>query len=162
MQKQDIALLFDYNSWANQRMLSTAEQVSVAQFTAPTAFPHGSLHHSLIHMLDTEYGWRMLLQHGQQTALLTEAELPTLERIVARWREEEQAMRDYLASLTDESIAAVVHHVDHGGTRERILWHYLLHIVNHGTQHRSEIAAVLTSCGHSPGDFDFTYFLSER
>ncbi len=162
MQKQDIHLLFDYNIWANRRVLSTAEHVSTEQLTAPTAFPYGSLHHTLIHMLDTEYGWRMLLQHDQQTGLLTEDELPTLDHIVARWRGEEQAMRHYLAGLTDEALAGVVRYTVDEGTRKPVLWHALLHVVNHGTQHRSEAAAMLTGYGHSPGDFDFTFFLSER
>lgn len=46
--------------------------------------------------------------------------------------------------------------------RERLLWHCLLHVVNHGTQHRSEAAAILTGYGRSPGDLDFTAFLNEQ
>jgi len=49
-----------------------------------------------------------------------------------------------------------------GIVRERVLWHCLLHVVNHGTQHRSEAAALLTSYGQSPGGLDFTLFLNEH
>ena len=72
-------------------------------------------------------------------------------------------MRDYLAGLTDDDLIGIVRYTtDTGLQRERVLWHCLLHVVNHGTQHRSEAAALLTEYGHSPGDLDFTMFLNEQ
>jgi uncharacterized damage-inducible protein DinB len=72
-------------------------------------------------------------------------------------------MRDYLASLTDDDLTDLVRYtVDTGQKRERLLWHCLWHVVNHGMQHRSEAAAILTGYNHSPGDLDFTLFLNEQ
>jgi uncharacterized damage-inducible protein DinB len=43
----------------------------------------------------------------------------------------------------------------------RLRWHLLYHVFSHGIQHRSEAAAMLTDYGQSPGNIDFTIFLSE-
>jgi uncharacterized damage-inducible protein DinB len=38
----------------------------------------------------------------------------------------------------------------------------LVHVVNHGTQHRSEAAALLTAAGRSPGELDLINYAEER
>jgi uncharacterized damage-inducible protein DinB len=54
-----------------------------------------------------------------------------------------------------------VHYKYRDSSRDRILWRCLYHLANHGTQHRSEAAALLTKFDHSPGDLDFNVFLDE-
>jgi uncharacterized damage-inducible protein DinB len=163
MELQDVMLMFDYNYWATERLLAAAVNVSQEEYAAPTAFPRGSLRGTFIHLLDTEYGWRILLQQGVETPDLTEAEFPTLEAFEHRWHEEETSMRGYLAGLKDEDVTGTIRYTTPKGIkRERVLWHCLYHVVNHGTQHRSEAAAILTDLGHSPGDLDFTFFMTER
>ena len=42
------------------------------------------------------------------------------------------------------------------------LWQQMIHLVNHTTQHRSEVAAVLTRLGRSPGWLDFLLYVDEQ
>lgn len=163
MNTQDIKLIYEYNYWSNKRILVASAKVSHEKFSAPASFPYGGLRGTLLHILDAEWGWRMFLQNNDWSAPdLNEAEFPTLLEFESRWRAEETEMRTYLASLKDEDL--IVHRyykTSEGDSRDRILWHCLLHVVNHGTQHRSEAAALLTDYGSSPGDLDFTVFLNE-
>jgi uncharacterized damage-inducible protein DinB len=159
MNRADITLLFEYNYWANKRILTAASRISPEQFVAPTAFPRGSLRATLLHILDAEYGWRELLDHRREVPDLAPADFPSVAAVEALWAKEEAAMREFLATLTDEKLNMVVRYTNlQGIQRERVLWHGLFHVVNHGTQHRSEAAAMLTDFGQSPGDVDFSIF----
>jgi uncharacterized damage-inducible protein DinB len=62
MHIQDIRDLYDYNYWANHRLLARAEQVSAEQFVAASSHSYGSLQGTLVHALDAEWNWRLMLQ----------------------------------------------------------------------------------------------------
>jgi len=159
---QDIRLLYNYNYWANGRILATAKSVTESQFLAPSEFPFGSLHGTLLHIFDAEYGWRQLFETNSFGKDLDRALVSNLQSLVEQWRREEQAMRAYLDRLSDEDMNIhLIYTADNGEPRDRVLWHCLVHVVNHGTQHRSEAAALLTRYGQSPGNLDFTVFLTE-
>ena len=165
MNTSDILTLYEYNYWANQRIMAASARVSLEQFVAPTGHNYGSLRGTLVHTLEGECAWRMLYQRQtlEHFGAMKEEDFPTLDVLARRWSEDERAMRDYLAGLTDGDLAGHLRYTtDEGDQRDRPLWHCLFHVVNHGTQHRSEAAAILTGYDCSPGDMDFTAYLNEQ
>ena len=152
--------LFDYNYWVNERILATAAGLSPEQFTAPGPVSHGSLRDTLVHTLSAEWAWRQRCEGSSPEALLSQEDFPDLKSLARRWKEEEESMRTFLAALTDEDLASIIRYTRTGGTWiETPLWQILLHVINHGTQSRSEAAVILTQFGHSPGDLDYMIFL---
>jgi uncharacterized damage-inducible protein DinB len=170
----EIKLMFDYNNWANRRILETSAGVSQAQYAAIThcGFGRPSLRGTLVHMLDSEWQWRITCQgfydqplrdEEYEATILTEDQFPTLAALEERWKSERQEMQAYLATLTDEKLNSPIRYViEQGVIRDWVLWQVLYHCVDHATEHRSEAAAQLTGYGQSPGDLDFTLFLLER
>jgi uncharacterized damage-inducible protein DinB len=163
MNPSDLQLLYQYNEWANHRILAATERLTLDQFVAPASYPYGGVRGTLVHTLEAEFAWRTRLQYINDTFEdMLEPQFPAFERLKTRWEVEHIAMRDYLASLTDADTVRLVRYPVQAGYRERICWHIVVHMVNHGTQHRSETAAMLTDFGQSPGDLDFTMFLNEK
>jgi uncharacterized damage-inducible protein DinB len=163
VQKAEIHSLFQYNHWANQRILQAAEHISPAQFLTPVPVSHASLRGTLVHILAAEMLWRKRCQEGLSPAsLLAEEQFPTFELLQSAWQTEEAAWQAFLNTLNDEALGRIVHYTNTKGFPfETSLWQILLHIVNHGTQFRSEAAVILTSHGHSPGDLDYIVFLRQ-
>jgi uncharacterized damage-inducible protein DinB len=162
MKIQDILLLYEYNYWTNDLLLTHCEALTEVQFTEPHPYSFGSIQATMIHVLDAEWGWRLRMQNLPDAPELTTAELPTLAALRARWEQEKTDTYAWLHQLKDEDLDGVIRYPAGDEIRERVLWHCLYHVVNHGTQHRSEVAALLTGYGHSPGDIDFTLFLRKR
>ena len=156
-----IHTIYSYNYWANARILETAVNLSQAQFVAPARMSHGGLRGTLVHTLAAEWIWRKRCQERVfPTIMMAAAEFPTLAALRERWEEEETAMRAYLAGLTEAELNQVVNYATTSGRpMENILWQILVHLVNHGTQTRSEAALILTGYDYSPGDLDLIYYV---
>lgn len=117
-----------------------------------------------MHTLSAEWVWRMRCHERKApTAMFPEDQFPTLETLRLRWAEAEHHMRAFLTRLTDQDLLSPLKYRRTGQQAEEdVLWHILAHVVNHGTQHRSEVAVLLKDYGTSPGEIDIIMFIKER
>ncbi|HET7341749.1 MAG TPA: DinB family protein [Methylomirabilota bacterium] len=154
-----VRTMYRYNAWANVRILDTAAALTHEQLAAPGGASFDSVRDTLIHVVNGQWLYLERWQ-GRSPRAWPEPAPADLATIRARWERVEADTRTFLGALTEARAAAVVEYVNMEGQRWAYpLWQQLLHQVNHATQHRSEIAMVLTRLGHSPGWLDVLYFI---
>jgi uncharacterized damage-inducible protein DinB len=152
MQLSDIRFLFAYDRWATTRILDASVDLDEAIWSATNIVDERGLGGILVHQLGAAQRWRHGLTGAPGEAPRPELEpLPDLATLRASWESEWAGydawfdrMDPAWLDLEEEGIS---------------LWQALAHVVNHGTQHRSEVAALLTAAGHSPGDLDMVDYI---
>lgn len=150
----EIRDLFAYDRWATERVLRALEGIDDATWSRSNVIDERGLGGILIHMLGAHQRWRHGLADDGIEARPEREPLPSPAELRARWAAEWPAMDRFLASIDDAWLARDDEGVPFAGM--------LRHLVNHGTQHRSEAAVLLTQAGRSPGDLDMIEWLEER
>ena len=156
MQADEIRSLFAYDRWATRRVLSVLDGLDPAVWARPNVVGERGLGGILVHHLGASQRWRVGLEsQGDDNGPEPEREpLPTADELRRRWEAEWAAVDAWLPALSDEFVAYVFEGVP--------VWQMLVHVVNHGTQHRAEAAALLTAEGRSPGDLDLIVYAEEQ
>jgi uncharacterized damage-inducible protein DinB len=146
MRSDDIRFLFAFDRWATDRVLAVIDGVDDALWSTPNAIGERGLGGILVHHLGATQRWRHGLSGSSESPRPEREALPTPAGLIAAWRLEQSAWDRWIPSLDDTALLSVEEEIP--------MWQLLAHVVNHGTQHRSEAAVLLTSAGRSPGDLD--------
>ncbi len=153
---------YDYTYWANQRYFAVAEGLSEEQLFREQGHSWGNVHGILVHMMSSEWVWFQRWHGTSPKGHLDAAEYPTLGELKKRWSEVEADMRAFIDGQTDASLQAPLTYSNFRGETFHVpLWQMLVHVVNHETHHRGELAAVyaLMDVQH-PEDEMIQYFLT--
>jgi uncharacterized damage-inducible protein DinB len=146
MQRADIAYLFGFDRWATARVLDATVGIDETTWSAPNAIGERGLGGILVHHLGASQRWRHGLTGSDETPRPEREPLPTVDALRAAWEIEWEADAAWAEAMDAAWLDATDHEIPY--------WQMLAHVVNHGTQHRAEAAALLTAAGHSPGDLD--------
>lgn len=163
MTVEDLETLYDYNRWANNCLWPVLFQMTSEEFTRPVAGGHGSIRHTLVHMLSAEWGWLERCGGATRGPALQAREYPTVSSIVEQWGSVEAQTSAFLSTLEDAHLERVVTFALGGGVTQAMrLVDLLHHAAIHGVHHRGQVAVLLRLLGYAPGNFDILLYYANR
>jgi uncharacterized damage-inducible protein DinB len=145
--------MFDYDRWATRRVLDQLDGIDSDVWGRSNVVDERGLGGILVHQLGAAQRWRNAFQQTGEQPAPEDEPLLSVEELRRRWDEEWRATDAWLPTLTE----GFIHYVREGVP----VWQMLLHVMNHGTQHRSEAAALLTAEGRSPGEIDIIFYAED-
>jgi uncharacterized damage-inducible protein DinB len=151
-----------YNRWATARTLRSAGVINHEEQIRDLGASYGSVRGTLVHIYQADRIWWDRLM--EQPTLPLEKYEPPAERAV--WEREWTALLDrYVAwaeGFTDADWNRVIAYRDtKGNPYESPVWQILLHLTNHDSYHRGQVASLLRQLGHAPLGTDLILYYRE-
>ena len=155
---EEVARLFDYNRWANGRAFEGAAALTAEELSRSIGGSFTSVLGTLTHLVGAEWVW-LERWHGRSPRALP-TDFATVEDLRRRLTEVEEGQKAVLGALTSERLASMITYVNFAGqTWTYALGDALVHLVNHGTYHRGQVATLLRQLGKKPLSTDFLLYL---
>lgn len=150
---------YDYHFAENRKLWDRYIcQLTDEQFTQALDYSHGSVRDQIVHLMSVDDAWFHDLQ-GSEFPEALPAGTNDREAIRAYWDRVEGNMRGYLAELSDDML---FDKPLQGEDKDLVLWQVLLHVVNHGTDHRAQLLRLLHDMGVETGYQDYVFYLYEN
>jgi uncharacterized damage-inducible protein DinB len=141
---------FQYNLWANLRLLDACAHLSDAQLDATTRGTFGSVRETLLHLFASEEGYVRHVTGTSPTPRLKE--LPTFPGFDELRRRAERSEKELITFVEQGDLSQILH-LD-GGSYEAPAIVLLIQALNHAIDHRSQIATLLSQQDIEPPDLD--------
>jgi uncharacterized damage-inducible protein DinB len=138
--------------WANRRVLAFLQSLSTPPEKARRVFAH---------VLAAEQIWITRLR-GEDSSALEVWPASTLEECAAWVEKNAEAYRQYLETVTDETLNSIMRYRNSQGVEFRNAVHdTLTHVVLHGSYHRGQIALIIRGAEFEPINTDFITFIRD-
>jgi uncharacterized damage-inducible protein DinB len=163
----DVHLLFEYDRWANDRVLQAASALTAEQFTRDLRGAFSSVRDTIVHIIAGEWTWLEYwkapspspaflaeLRRRRET-LFNPRTFPTLAEVRSKWAEVEKQQVEFVNGLTDQQVNKMLPF----RTTQARLAHLMQHVANHSTYHRGQVSLMMRQLGTKPVATDFHEFL---
>ena len=156
--------LYSYHFAENRKIWDNyVSQLSHEQFTQHAGYSHGSVRDQIVHLISVDDVWFNELGDVEPSEPLpsSSADFDDRETIRAHWNSVEKRMHAYLAELRDAMLFdKPIEEPDED--RNLIVWQVLLHVVNHGTDHRAQLLRLLNDLGIETGYQDYIFYVYDH
>jgi uncharacterized damage-inducible protein DinB len=169
MNKNDIQLLYEYELWANNRVLQAVSTLNAEEFTRDLGGSFRSVRDTLVHIVGGAWGWLTYWKEPspnpafvtdlwtRHNALFNPNAFPDLPAVQLKWAEVEREQIEFVSHVTDESLGRMLPL----RTTQVSLAHLMQHMANHSTYHRGQVALMMRQLAAKPLATDFHMFLME-
>jgi uncharacterized damage-inducible protein DinB len=156
--------LFDYSIWARDKMLAAIETLEQGQLRdADKTGVYGSIHDTLAHLAVSEWLWVQRCMGESPLKLPKGEDFADLRVLVNWWNGNHAQAMQYLNSITEQDLSReLTYMAPDGKQRTRKVWHMLLQVPNHQTEHRAQVGTMLGQLGVEVPPTDLVVYLSER
>lgn len=134
--------------------------LSNEQFVQPALYSHGSVRDQIVHLMSADEMWFSELQNHQPPDPYPAGDNDRAA-IRACWDHIELGMHNYLERLQDDMLfQKPIQEPD----EDRVLftWQVLLHVVNHGTDHRAQLLRQLNDLGVKTVSQDYIFYVYDH
>lgn len=163
MQSQSyVQLIWEYNYWAHHKLWDTLMSISQDDFLREVDYGIGSLHKQIVHTMWAEALWLRRI-NGQDRINWTTGDFPTREAVIEQWKLVERDYQSYLANVNQEEFAReiVVYSQAYEQNYTHSIAEILIHVVNHGTDHRAQILRLIGDYGGDTFEQDMIYYFRD-
>ena len=159
-----IRILMDYNYWARDRALASAEQLSAEQLSRSLGSSFGSVLDTLVHIYFAEWIWYRRWQGESPSARPDTSHLVSVAALRETWLPLEQQIRRFVDALGPAGLSRILDYKTmNGQPATSPYWQMIVHVVNHGTYHRGQVATMLRQLGAKPAEStDLIVFFREH
>lgn len=153
-----ITQFFRHNTMMNERLVAVCEALSPEQLGSTVDGTYGTIGATLVHIANSQNGYAPRFLGRERPERLDEDPFPGFDPLRESF-DSGNAMLEEAAGRVTEEHTVQVSGDDPEGTWEMPAALLLLQAVNHGTEHRSQIATILSQLGVQPPDMDgWTFF----
>lgn len=141
--KDYIKQAYDYTYWADKRYFAVAENLTEEILHKMQGHSWGDIHAMFVHMMSSEWVWLQRWHGTSPESHLNKDDFPTLALVQEQWNKIEAEMRAYIEEQTEETLQAKITYSNFRGETFSVpLYQMLMHVANHETHHRGELAAM--------------------